>query len=132
MVQEQRVVTSTSNSPVTADQSTQPFTERLARMYMTVQDFMCGNASLCVAAGRSIVTAAGQSAAVAPNSRLSLTPALQTVTSHEVHCHAGYTDAMALARQEADLAIEALECLPPSEERASLRAMVDYVLVRMY
>jgi all-trans-nonaprenyl-diphosphate synthase len=49
-----------------------------------------------------------------------------------VYWHAGYIDAMTLARDEADLAIQALECLPPSEERASLQAMVDYVLVRMY
>lgn len=49
-----------------------------------------------------------------------------------VMAHAGYTDAMALARKEADLALQALECLPPSPERSSLEAMVDYVLVRMF
>lgn len=46
--------------------------------------------------------------------------------------HAGYSDAMALARTEADLAIQALECLPACEERASLQAMVDYVLMRLH
>lgn len=45
---------------------------------------------------------------------------------------AGYTDAMGLAREQANLALQALEGLPPCEEKASLQAMVDYVLVRMY
>lgn len=46
--------------------------------------------------------------------------------------HAGYTSAMQLAREQADLALQALDCLPPCEEKASLVAMVEHVLVRMY
>jgi all-trans-nonaprenyl-diphosphate synthase len=46
--------------------------------------------------------------------------------------YAGYDDARALARREADLALKALECLPVCEERRSLEAMVDYVLFRIY
>lgn len=49
-----------------------------------------------------------------------------------VEANGGFTEAKALARREADLALAALECLPPSEERRSLESMVDYVLERMY
>ena len=45
---------------------------------------------------------------------------------------AGYDDAKALARREADMALAALEGLPVCAERRSLEAMVDYVLERMY
>lgn len=47
-------------------------------------------------------------------------------------CAAGYDDAKALARREADLALSALQSLPVCDERRSLEAMVDYVLERMY
>ena len=51
----------------------------------------------------------------------------------DVHSrHAGYTDAAALARREADLALSALSKLPVCDERRSLESMVDYVLERIY
>lgn len=44
----------------------------------------------------------------------------------------GIERARLLARQEADQALAALECLPPTAAKESLRQMVDYVLDRLY
>ncbi|KAG2439864.1 hypothetical protein HYH02_010495 [Chlamydomonas schloesseri] len=44
----------------------------------------------------------------------------------------GIEEARLLARQQADLALSALECLPEGASRRSLRLMVDYVLERIY
>ncbi|GLC46314.1 hypothetical protein PLESTB_000998100 [Pleodorina starrii] len=44
----------------------------------------------------------------------------------------GIEDARLLARQQADMALAALECLPEGSARRSLRLMVDYVLERIY
>ncbi|GLI66167.1 hypothetical protein VaNZ11_009930 [Volvox africanus] len=44
----------------------------------------------------------------------------------------GIEEARLLARQQADMALAALECLPEGPARRSLRLMVDYVLERIY
>lgn len=44
----------------------------------------------------------------------------------------GIDAARQLARQEADLALAALECLPECSAKRSLQLMVDYVLDRLY
>jgi all-trans-nonaprenyl-diphosphate synthase len=44
----------------------------------------------------------------------------------------GIEEARLLARQQADLALTALELLPEGPARRSLRLMVDYVLERIY
>ncbi|KAG2443935.1 hypothetical protein HXX76_002274 [Chlamydomonas incerta] len=44
----------------------------------------------------------------------------------------GIEEARLLARQQADLALSALDCLPEGTSRRSLRLMVDYVLERIY
>ncbi len=44
----------------------------------------------------------------------------------------GIEEALVLARQEADHALRALECLPEGASKRSLRLMVDYVLERLY
>ncbi|EFJ51461.1 hypothetical protein VOLCADRAFT_57046 [Volvox carteri f. nagariensis] len=44
----------------------------------------------------------------------------------------GIEEARLLARQQADMALAALECLPEGPSRRSLRLMVDYVLERIY
>lgn len=44
----------------------------------------------------------------------------------------GIETARTLARQEADLALAALDCLPDSDAKRSLQLMVDYVLDRLY
>ncbi|CAL8471829.1 g11371 [Coccomyxa elongata] len=49
-----------------------------------------------------------------------------------VHLGGGIQAARRLARQEADLALESLQCLPPSPSKTSLEKMVDYVLDRLY
>jgi len=43
----------------------------------------------------------------------------------------GLEDAQTLAREQGKLAMEALECLPPSDARHSLEGLVDYVLTRI-
>lgn len=44
----------------------------------------------------------------------------------------GIQRARELAREEADMALAALECLPPTAAKDSLAAMVEYVLERLY
>ncbi|CAK0783050.1 hypothetical protein CVIRNUC_006245 [Coccomyxa viridis] len=49
-----------------------------------------------------------------------------------VHLGGGIQAARHLARQEADMALDALQCLPASPAKKSLEMMVDYVLDRLY
>ena len=44
----------------------------------------------------------------------------------------GIEDARRLAREEADMALSSLKGLPEGEAKASLVAMVEYVLERIY
>lgn len=44
----------------------------------------------------------------------------------------GVAAARRLAREEADRALVALECLPESESKRSMAAMVDWVLERLH
>ncbi len=44
----------------------------------------------------------------------------------------GIEEARLLARQQADMALASLECLPECASKRSLRLMVDYVLERIY
>ncbi|PNH05603.1 Solanesyl diphosphate synthase 1 [Tetrabaena socialis] len=44
----------------------------------------------------------------------------------------GIEESQLLARQQADIALASLECLPEGPSRRSLRLMVDYVLERIY
>jgi all-trans-nonaprenyl-diphosphate synthase len=44
----------------------------------------------------------------------------------------GIEAAQQLARQEADLALAALACLPEGQPKRSLQLMVEYVLERIY
>lgn len=44
----------------------------------------------------------------------------------------GIEEARLLARQQADKAVAALECLPEGTALRSLRLMVDYILERIY
>ena len=44
----------------------------------------------------------------------------------------GIEQARQLARQEADKALQALDCLPDSPSKRSLQLMVSYVLERLY
>jgi all-trans-nonaprenyl-diphosphate synthase len=57
----------------------------------------------------------------------SLERALQLVTEA-----GGIEAARQLARQEADLALAALACLPDGQPKRSLQLMVEYVLDRIY
>mmetsp|Transcript_13753 Transcript_13753/g.50075 ORF Transcript_13753/g.50075 Transcript_13753/m.50075 type:complete len:412 (+) Transcript_13753:192-1427(+) len=49
-----------------------------------------------------------------------------------VHSTGGIEDARRLAREEGDKAIACLQCLPPSESKAALEEMVEYVLQRIF
>lgn len=49
-----------------------------------------------------------------------------------VYAAGGIEKARQLARQEADKALQALDCLPDSPSKRSLQLMVSYVLERLY